>query len=97
MINNIYALDFDTEIYIGGGMNVYNSYTSTALNRPYIKAENSDFKMPYMTLRHCPMKEHLNANCDNCPYQEGYKYVMQNGNELLLKRVKISSCTFYLE
>lgn len=96
VVNNLYGLEFNTEKIIGGGMNVYNSYTAKYFNLPYISAENGIFKMPYMTLRHCPMKEHLNANCNNCPYQDGYKYVMDNGNTLKLKRLKMSTCTFYL-
>ncbi len=97
MINNLYALDFQTEKYIGGGMNVYNSYSATYLDLPYISAENGEFRMPYMTLRHCPMKEHMNGNCSNCPYTNDYKYVMNNGKTLNLQRVKMSSCTFYLD
>lgn len=97
VVNNLYALDFNTEKIIGGGMNVYNSYSANYFNLPFIKAEGEDpFFMPYMTLRHCPMKQHLGANCSNCPYQQGYKYKMPNGNVMKLKRVKLSSCTFYL-
>lgn len=96
MVNNVYGLSFDTEKYIGGGVNIYNDYSAKYLNLPYIKAENSKYKMPYMTFRHCPMKEHLNANCSNCPYKEGYYYKMEGGQIFNLKRKKLSTCTFYL-
>ena len=96
VVNNLYALNFDTEKIIGGGINVYNSYTANYLNLPYIKAEGGTFKMPYMTMRHCPMKQHLNADCAHCPYKDGYYYKMQSGKKLKLKRIKMSSCTFYL-
>ncbi len=96
VVNNLYALNFNTEKIIGGGLNVYNSYTAKYFGLPYIKAEGGSFKMPYMTLRHCPMKANLNANCLNCPYKEGFYYVMQNGKQLKLKRIKMSSCTFIL-
>ena len=97
VINNLYALDFKVEKIAGGGMNVYNSYTANYLNMQYLSAENeSDIKMPYMTLKHCPMKSNLNANCVNCPYKEGYTYTMPNGKEMKLKRIKLSDCTFYL-
>ena len=96
MINNLYALEFDTNKYIGAGLNVYNSYTANVYNLPYIKAELGQGVMPYMTLRHCPMKEHMCASCDNCPYKDGFKYIMPKGKELNLKRVKMSTCTFYL-
>ena len=96
VVNNLYALDFNTEKIIGGGMNVYNAYTAGYFNLPYIQAEGGEYKMPYMTLRHCPMKANLNANCNNCPYKNGYYYVMQNGKQLKLKRIKMSSCTFLL-
>ena len=97
VVNNLYALDFNTEKIIGGGMNVFNSYSATYFNLPFIKAEGEDsFFMPYMTLRHCPMKQHLGGNCANCPYKDGYKYKMANGNVMKLKRVKLSTCTFQL-
>ncbi|MBE5740992.1 MAG: U32 family peptidase [Clostridiales bacterium] len=96
LVNNLYALDFDTEKYIGGGMNVYNGYTAQYFGRPYFRAEGGEYQMPYMTLRHCPMKQHLGADCVHCPYREGYEYVMPNGKRMKLKRSKMSSCTFYL-
>ena len=96
VVNNPFALNFDAEKVIGGGLNVYNSYTANYLGLPFIKAEGGSFKMPYMTMRHCPMKANLNANCNNCPYKNGYYYVMQNGKQLKLKRIKMSSCTFLL-
>lgn len=96
IVNNPYALNFNTEKIIGGGMNVYNSYSAKYFNFPFVKAECEDYKMPYMTLRHCPMKSHLNANCNNCPYNDSYEYVMQNGKRFKLRRIKMSSCTFEL-
>ena len=94
--NNLYALDFDTKIIAGGGLNIYNEYSAGYFNVPYIVAERSEKHMPYMTLRFCPMKEYLKANCKNCLYKDGYYYKMQNGKVLRLKRKKLSSCTFYL-
>ena len=97
--NNYYALDFDTEIIIGGGLNVYNSQTANCFNSQIIFAENTNYSVtpfPFMTLRHCPIKTHIGGDCTNCKYQDGYSYKMQNGKKLLLKRKKLSSCTFYL-
>jgi len=96
VVNNLYALNFNTEKIIGGGLNVYNLYSACYFNLSYIQGEGGDYKMPYMTMRHCPMKSHLNANCKNCPYKDGYEYVMQNGKRLKLRRIKMSSCTFEL-
>ena len=97
VVNNYYALNFNTEKIIGGGLNIYNAYSANYLNLPYLTAENEqNIKMPYMTLRHCPMKEHLNANCANCPYNENYTYTMPNGKTMKLKRTKLTTCTFYL-
>lgn len=96
VVNNLYALNFDTEKIVGGGLNVFNSFTANYFDLPFIVAEGEDYKMPYMTLRHCPMKSHLNANCSNCPYKDGYEFVMQNGKRFKLRREKMSSCTFYL-
>ena len=96
VVNNSYALNFNTEKVIGGGMNVFNFYTANYLGLPFIQAEGGIYKMPYMTMRHCPMKAHLNANCNNCPYKEGYEYVMQNGKRFKLRRQKMSTCSFEL-
>ena len=99
VVNNYYALNFDCEKIIGAGLNIYNSLSANILNMPFLTAESehtSRIDYPYMTLRHCPMKEHLKGNCANCPYKEGYEYVMPNGKTMKLKRIKINSCTFYL-
>ena len=97
--NNYYALGLSKDIVIGGGLNAYNSYTASILNAPVMAAEwnavtRIDF--PYMTLRHCPMKTHLNVECKNCPFTSGFAYKTENGKVLRLKRKKMSTCTFYL-
>ena len=97
--NNYYALSFDTEIVIGGGLNVYNSLAAQEFSRAIITAESdisNKIRFAFMTLRHCPMKEHLSSTCDNCAYVDGYAYRMDNGKVLRLKRKKLSTCTFYL-
>lgn len=97
--NNYYALNFNTNVVIGAGLNVYNHITASIFNKPIISAENNistKINYPYMTLRHCPMKEHLNASCENCPYSNNYSYKMDDGTTLKLKRKKLSTCTFYL-
>ena len=97
VVNNAYALTFNADKIIGPGMNVYNSYTANYFNLPFIKAEGGKFKMPYMTLRHCPIKQFLKCDCSTCKYKTGITYKMSNGKRLKLKRVKLSSCTFYLQ
>ncbi len=97
--NNYYALSFDTQKVIGGGLNVYNSASASYYNLPIIASESGlieKTRFPVMTFRHCPMKAHLNANCSTCTYSDGYVYQMESGQEFLLKRKKISTCTFYL-
>ena len=97
--NNYYALTFNTNIVIGAGLNVYNNITASIFNLLTIVAEgnvSTKINYPYMTLRHCPLKNHLGANCNNCPYASGYTYKMESGKELKLKRKKLSTCTFYL-
>lgn len=97
VVNNLYALNFETQKIVGGGLNVYNSYAVTFYKLPYLKAEKGEENyMPYMVLRHCPMKCHLNGNCANCKYKEGFVYKMQNGKTFKLKRTKMKDCTFYL-
>ncbi len=97
--NNYYALTLSQNYIIGPGMNIYNSQTANIFAKPFISAEGDigeRIDYPYMTLRHCPMKAHLKANCENCPYKSGYNYKMENGKILKLKRKKLSTCTFYL-
>lgn len=97
--NNYYACGFETEKVAGGGLNVFNTFSARKLEMPIICAEDSILKrtdFAFMTLRHCPMKNHLNATCEKCPYSSGFEYRMQNGKVLKLKRKKLSTCTFYL-
>ncbi len=97
--NNYYALGLKNVSVIGGGLNVFNAHTAKVLGLPYVSAEGDKgerIKQPYMTLRHCPMKSHLGADCSNCPYTDGYRYLMDNGKALKLKRKKLHDCTFYL-
>jgi len=97
--NNLYALDFDTEIAIGWGLNIFSQHSANFFGKKFLVAEGGVGQMckaPYMTLRHCPMKANLGASCQNCPYADGFFYRMQNGKKLMLKRKRLSSCTFYL-
>lgn len=97
--NNYYALTLTNNLIIGGGLNVYNSYTANELGAPVIVAEDGvcqreDFA--YMTLRHCPIKEHVGGTCGDCKYADDYEYVTEDGKQMKLKRKKLSTCTFYL-
>ncbi len=97
--NNYYALTLTNKLIIGGGLNVYNNITGNHYNKPIIVSEGNvatKRNFPYMTLRHCPFKNHLGANCSNCPYSNDYSLKMEWGKELKIKRKKLSDCTFYL-
>ena len=97
--NNYYALGITSDTVAGAGLNVYNKHTAAKLNIPVVTAESDIFErvdFPFMTLRHCPMKSHLNATCDKCPYEDGYEYRLDSGKVMKLKRKKLSDCTFYL-
>jgi putative protease len=98
--NNYYALLFEnTNVVIGGGLNVYNTYTAAAFNKPFITAESDlgeRVNFPYMTLRHCPIKTHVGGDCANCKYSNGYHYLTDDGRKLKLKRKRLFDCTFYL-
>lgn len=96
MANNLYALGFQCEKYAGGGLNVFNSFTVHWLGMSFMCAEGGQFKMPYMTLRHCPIKEHVGGSCADCKFKCVYEYKLQNGKRLNLKRIKMSDCTFIL-
>ncbi len=97
--NNYYALDFDCEKVIGWGLNVFNNYAAEFYGMPILAAEGivgHKMTAPYMTLRHCPFKSHMGANCSKCPCAKDFAYRMDNGKVLSLKRKKMSTCTFYL-
>lgn len=97
--NNYYALSLSNNTVIGAGLNVYNNTTAVALNKPFIPAEKFDsgkYAFPYMTLRHCPIKEHVGGDCNNCKYKDGYEYLLDGNRKFKLKRKKLSTCTFYL-
>ena len=97
--NNYYALDFNAKTVVGAGLNVYNTHSAAALNLPVITAEcdlSNRIDFPYMTLRHCPIKNHLRKGCENCAYSDGYEYRTESGKVMKLKRKKLTSCTFYL-
>ncbi len=96
--NNYYALGLGDYI-VGGGLNVYNTVSATYLDAPLITAEcdiGARIDMPYMTLRHCPIRSHLHCDCAHCQYADDYYYRMDDGTRLKLSRRKMSSCTFYL-
>lgn len=99
--NNYYALTFDCDdIVIGAGLNVYNSYTARFHGKRVLSAESDHFTridFPVMTLKHCPIKSHLNCDCKTCKYQDGLVYRMDGKMPLKLKRKRVSECTFYLE
>ena len=97
--NNYYAISITNNYVVGGGLNVYNTITANEYNKPVITAESNistKHNFAYMTLRHCPFKNHLKANCANCPYTNTYSLKMESGKVLKLKRKKLETCTFYL-
>jgi putative protease len=96
--NNLYALDFSKDTVIGWGLNVYNDKTAEILNLPYLDRAKAYEKkcIPLMTLRHCPIKEHISLDCQNCKYQDGYEYSLGGEKTYKLKRKKLNTCTFYL-
>jgi hypothetical protein len=90
--NNYYALCLTADTLAGSLLNVSNGAAANALGLPL-----ADCGTPYMTLRHCPMRCLMGADCAHCPYGEGYTYTMDNGKVLRLRRKRLSTCTFYLE
>lgn len=98
--NNYCTLSLSKNIIAGGGLNIYNHISASIIGFPYYVGETNIakcIKMPYMTLRHCPIKEHLHCDCNKCKYDDKFAYTMQNGKVMKLRRIKMSSCTFYLE
>lgn len=98
--NNLYSLNFDTNMVIGPALNVFNDYSANYFNKEVISAESNSFAMinyPFMTLRHCPIKEHIGGDCNNCKYSNDLVYKTDDGKSLKLTRKKLSTCTFYLK
>ena len=99
VVNNYYALNFNTQKVVGAFMNIYNDLTKNLLGGEFLTAEvdyGSKINLPFMTLKACPYKNHLHAKCDNCPHKDGYYLKMESGKVLKIERKKLSSCTFYL-
>lgn len=97
--NNYYALSLTDKVVVGWGLNVYNRLTATEHNKPVVCAESSlaeSIKAPYMTLVHCPIKEHIGGSCADCKFVDGLEYKMESGKTFKLKRKKLKTCTFYL-
>jgi hypothetical protein len=98
--NNYYALSLTDDYVVGGGLNVYNTHTASIYQKEIISAESNvgtrqDYA--YMTLRHCPIKEHDGGSCDKCRYVENqYTIRCEDGKEMKVKRKKLKTCTFYL-
>lgn len=98
--NNYSTLHITENCIVGAGLNIYNHITANVLGKKYYTAESPIGKkidMPYMTLRHCPIKEHLHCDCNNCKYADDIIYALENGKKMKLRRIKMSTCTFYLE
>lgn len=49
-----------------------------------------------MHFRHCPFKENMGSNCQDCKFEEGVKYKL-GGNWYLIERQKTSFCQFVLK
>lgn len=97
--NNYCALNISSDTISGAGLNIFNQTSASVLANKYLTAEGNlggRIMMPYMTLRHCPMKEHFGCDCANCAFSDKFEYVFDNGKRAKLKRIKMSSCTFYL-
>lgn len=97
--NNYYAITLTDDFIVGGGLNVYNKRAAAVYDKPIISAESqvgerTDF--PYMTLRHCPIKEHFGGECASCKYSNDFTLKSESGRVMKIKRKKLSTCTFYL-
>ncbi len=110
--NNLYAFKFNCKKIGGQFLNIYNSYTiqqlleldkmqacfveeidreDLNLSVPLLKRENV-----YMTLLHCPFKQNLGGDCNNCKYNKA-SYTMSNGRKFNIKRKKTYNCVFLLK
>lgn len=58
---------------------------------PLIKRERA-----YMTLLHCPFKQHLGCDCSSCGYGEA-EFVINSGKHFKVKRKKTATCVFMLK
>ena len=61
-------------------------------NLPLLKRERS-----YMTLLHCPFKQNVGCECNNCGYSENATYTINSGKKFKVKRKKTATCVFMLK
>ena len=110
--NNLYALSFNCNIIGGQFLNVYNNYALKVLQNLHdldalfveeIDVQDIDSEIPilkrekvYMTLIHCPFKQHIGGNCLECKFNNA-KYIMGNGRKFKVYRKKIKNCIFLLK
>jgi len=51
----------------------------------------------YMTLLHCPFKQHTNCNCNDCKYSDDSRFKINSGKQFNIKRKKTATCVFLLK
>lgn len=96
-VYNSYAVKF----YVDNG---YKDIILTQEKIDYSKIKNCGANLyafkenypEYMYFKHCPAKEHLNGNCDNCLFEKGITYKLNKSSFSLVRR-KILSCQFVLK
>ncbi len=56
----------------------------------------NNFSKNLMHFKHCPFKENLSSQCNNCKYKEGTTYRL-NGKKFAIVRKRLSFCQFVLK
>ena len=51
----------------------------------------------YMTLLHCPFKQHLKCDCTSCKYDESSTFTLNRGKQFKVYRKKTHTCIFLLK
>lgn len=59
---------------------------------PIIKREKV-----YMTLLHCPFKQNVQCQCNNCGFSKNASYTINSGKKFKISRKKTASCIFLLK
>ena len=66
--------------------------TELQTDMPLLRRERA-----YMTLLHCPFKNNLQCECNNCKFNTNTTYTINSGKKFKIKRKKTANCVFLLK
>ncbi len=111
--NNLYALSWDVKMLGGQFLNIYNSYALQTLQLLHdlegafveeVEPSDINSEVPvlkrekvYMTLLHCPFKQNIGGDCNNCKFVKNSTFTINSGKSFAVTRKKTATCIFLLK